>query len=304
MREQKKRLFDFSFPGRPWIAAFFALLLSFVFSLAAAEPAERKEELLQPENLPFGVPKETDRILHREGFSLGYSHKYRQALWVGYVLKKEHLTGKRFRRPAAFRSDPAITRDPVQPGEYTGTKFDRGHLAPAGDMSYSHPAILNSFFMSNISPQTPGCNRGIWKRLETQIRKWAVSEECLCVITGPLFPQEEDAEGKDEEEGSISLPVPYAFYKVVLDMTPPMKMIAFIVPNRAGRERLQRFVVTVDDVEKLTGCDFFSELDDALEDKLERHSDFSQWQEPSPARERKQSAPPRAFPLEKEALRE
>ena len=304
MRERKKKLFDFSFPGRLRIAAFFALLLSFVFTLAAAEPAERKEELLQPENLPFGVPKETDRILHREGFSLGYSHKYRQAIWVGYVLKKEHLTGKRFRRPAAFRSDPAITRNPVQPGEYTGTKFDRGHLAPAGDMSYSHPAILNSFFMSNISPQTPGCNRGIWKRLETQIRKWAVSEECLCVITGPLFPQEEDEEGKGEEEGSISLPVPYAFYKVVLDMTPPMKMIAFIVPNRAGRERLQRFVVTVDDVEKLTGCDFFSELDDDVEEQLERHSDFSQWHDPSPARTRKQSAPDRAFPLEKEASRE
>jgi len=304
MRERKKRFFDFSFTGWSRAAAFFALLVSFVFTLAAAEPAERKEVLLQPENLPFGVPKETDRILHREGFSLGYSHKYRQALWVGYVLKKEHLTGKKFRRPAAFRTDPAITRNPVQPGEYTGTKFDRGHLAPAGDMSYSQPAILNSFFMSNISPQTPGCNRGIWKRLETQIRKWAVSEECLCVITGPLFPPEEAEEGKGEEDGSISLPVPYAFYKVVLDMTPPMKMIAFIVPNRAGRERLQRFVVTVDDVEKLTGCDFFDELDDEVEEQLERHSDISQWQAPSPARTRKQSAPARAFPLEKEASRE
>jgi len=301
MRERRKRIPCFFFPGLSRAAAFFALLLSFVFTLAAAEPAGRKEELLQPENLPFGVPKETDRILHREGFSLGYSHKYRQALWVGYVLKKEHLTGKRFRRPAAFRSDPAITENPVQPGEYTGTKFDRGHLAPAGDMSYSHPAILNSFFMSNISPQTPGCNRGIWKRLETQIRKWALAEECLCVITGPLFPQEDE---KAEEEGAISLPVPYAFYKVVLDMTPPRKMIAFIVPNRAGRERLQRFVVTVDDVEKLTGCDFFSELDDELEEKLERHSDFSLWQAPSSAPGRKQSAPKRRSSLEKEALKE
>ena len=300
MRERHKRVLCFSFPGLSRVAAIFALLLSFVFTLAAAEPAGKKEELLQPENLPFGVPKETDRILHREGFSLGYSHKYRQALWVGYVLKKEHLTGKRFRRPAAFRSDPAITENPVQPGEYTGTKFDRGHLAPAGDMSYSHPAILNSFFMSNISPQTPGCNRGIWKRLETQIRKWAVTEECLCVITGPLFPEEDQA----EEEGGISLPVPYAFYKVVLDMTPPMKMIAFIVPNRAGRERLQRFVVTVDDVEKLTGCDFFSELDDELEEKLERHSDFSLWQESDLPRGRKQSAPKHDFSLEKETLKQ
>ena len=301
MRAQKKRLFVFSFSGRSRAAALFALLLSFVFTLAAGEPEGKKEGFFQPENLPFGVPKETDRILHREGFSLGYSHKHRQALWVGYVLKKEHLTGKKFRRPAAFRSDPAITENPVQPGEYTGTKFDRGHLAPAGDMSYSHPAILNSFFMSNISPQTPGCNRGLWKRLETQIRKWAVAEECLCVITGPLFPQEDE---KGDEEETISLPVPYAFYKVVLDMTPPMKMIAFIIPNRAGRERLPRFVVSVDEVEKLTGCDFFSELDDELEEKLEKRSDFSQWQAPSPARERKQSAPPQAFPLEKAALKE
>ena len=218
-----------------------------------------------------------------------------------HILTAEQLNGPRVRRAAKFQADPAVRYRPVKPRDYTRTGYDRGHLAAAADMAYSTETMKHSFYMTNISPQLPGCNRGIWKRLETQIRKWALAEECLCVITGPLFPQEDE---KAEEEGAISLPVPYAFYKVVLDMTPPKKMIAFIVPNRAGRERLQRFVVTVDDVEKLTGCDFFSELDDELEEKLERHSDFSLWQAPSSAPGRKQSAPKRRSSLEKEALKE
>ncbi len=158
---------------------------------------------------------------------------------------------------------------------YTKTGYDRGHLASAADMAYSVETMTNSFFMSNISPQIPGCNRGIWKRLEKQVRMWAIKEQKLCVITGPIFQPRAQTLGKTD------IPIPAAFYKVILDMTPPMKMIGFIVPNETTKRRLHSFVVTVDEVEKITGYDFFRELPDEIENKLESNCNFMDWELPA-----------------------
>ena len=134
-------------------------------------------------NISLGIPGESDILLNRQGFSLGYSHKYRQALWVSYILTKEQLQQKQVKRSDKFSSDPAIIKNPVVPQNYNKTGYDRGHLAPAADMTYSVPSMQNSFFMTNISPQIPGCNRGIWKRLENQVRRWTIQEEKLYIIT-------------------------------------------------------------------------------------------------------------------------
>ena len=140
-------------------------------------------------NISLGIPGGSDILLNRRAFSLGYSHKYRQALWVSYILTKEQLQQKQVKRSDKFSSDPAIIKNPVVPQNYNKTGYDRGHLAPAADMTYSVPSMQNSFFMTNISPQIPGCNRGIWKRLENQVRRWAIQEEKLYIITGPIFTQ-------------------------------------------------------------------------------------------------------------------
>ena len=226
-----------------------------------------------PETLLFGVPGSSDLLLVRRGFSIGYSHKIRQAVWVRYMLTANNLKTKKVRRTNVFAVDPAIKFHPVRPKDYSRTGYDRGHLAPAADMSYSVETMKHSFFMSNISPQLPGCNRGIWKRLEKQVRQWALREEKLFIVTGPIFSNEKVKIMKGSD-----IPGPEAFYKVIYDMTPPEKMSAFIVPNSSSRKWLASFVVPVDLVEKLTGNDFFSELDDKKEARLEMHSDFQAWQ--------------------------
>ena len=236
----------------------------------APEPEESGDGQV-PESLYLGIPRESDLLLARRGFAVGYSEKYRQAIWVSYVLSAEHLALPRVKRAVKFQVDPAVRRDPVHSREYNRTGFDRGHLAPAADMTYSFETMRNSFYMTNISPQLPGCNRGIWKRLETQVRRWALKEGELYVITGPIFDR------KPRRMGRRGIPVPTAFYKVILDLTPPRKMIAFIIPNDSSRRRLSSFVTTVDAVEELTGCDFFSNIDDAEEDALESVSEFSAW---------------------------
>lgn len=228
--------------------------------------------LLAFANQEFGIPFEADLLLQKQGFSLGYSYTYRQAVWVAYTLSAENLLTKQVRRRNRFKVDPAIKFRPVRPKDYVRSGYDKGHLAPAADMTYSLNSMTNSFLMSNISPQIPGCNRGIWKRIENQIRRWAVREEKIYVITGPIFNNTPDTMGKEK------IPVPVAFYKVIFDMTPPHKMLGFIVKNQTSKRRVGSFAVSVDEVERITGYDFFSELDDELENRLEKSNTFNTWE--------------------------
>lgn len=220
----------------------------------------------------FGVPVETDLHLKKEGFSLGYSHRHRQAVWVAYTLTAKQLQGPQVRRKERFKADPAVRKGAVRPRDYSRSGYDKGHLAPAADMTYSVKSMNNSFLMTNISPQIPGCNRGIWKRLEMQVRRWAVREEKLYVITGPIFND------KPFRMKRSQIPVAIAFYKIVFDLTPPCKMLAFIIPNQTSKRRVSSFAVSVDEVERITGYDFFSELDKKLEQRLERQADFQAWE--------------------------
>ena len=267
-----------------------SLLTCLLAVCIAGGEAETQLRLRSPaalsENLRMGVPCVPDVVIDRGGFAVGYSNRHRQALWVCYHLTAEQLKGRQVKRSGKFRADPLVKFRPVHPREYDRTGFDRGHLAPAADMSYSQQTMEHSFFMSNISPQLPGCNRGIWKRLETLVRYWAKREQRLYVITGPVLV------GAVRTMGDTEITVPDAFYKVLLDMTPPFKMIGFLVPNRASRRPVRAFAVTVDEVEATTGMDFFNNLEESLEAMLERQAEINDWgAPPQPVKTRKNRPP-------------
>lgn len=266
------------------------ILLIFFFSLGvrAGDELRLKAPASLPTYLQMGIPGAPDLIIARDGFAVGYSYRRRQALWVCYILTAEQLAMKQVKRSNRFRADPLVEDRPVQPGEYDRSGFDRGHLAPASDMTYSQRTMEDSFFMTNISPQIPACNRGIWKRIEAQARAWAMQEKRLFVITGPIF----DDNGT---MGDTGISVPKAFYKVLLDMTPPYKMIAFIVPNRRTKRPIRAFVATVDEVESTTGLNFFSNLEDSLEAILEQKAEIGDWGVPlKPETPRKRRTPVRS----------
>ena len=161
-------------------------------------------------------------------------------------------------------------------GDYKGSGYDRGHLAPAASMAWSKEAMSESFFLSNMSPQKPGFNRGIWKKLEAKVRDFARQHETVVVITGPVL------EGGLLEIGPSGLDIPRAYYKVVLDINEPtIEGIAFVLPNESSKKPLGRFAVTIDYVEEITGIDFFEALEDGLEEQIEgsysiRHWDITQ----------------------------
>ena len=155
--------------------------------------------------------------------------------------------------------------------DYTKSGYDRGHLCPAADMGFSELAMDESFLMSNISPQVPDFNRGIWKELETTLREWAKKERKLFVVTGPIFKEDKGFIGKE-----VVL-VPGYYFKIVYDVTDEPKMIAFVLPNERSDRPLTDFVVTTDKAEELTGFDFFSQLPDNVENQLEGKVQLAGW---------------------------
>lgn len=219
--------------------------------------------------IPKLQPKET--VVSHVGYSLSYNETHEQANWVAYELTKEE-TNQIWERTDKFLTDPKVKSGTANDKDYSGSGYDRGHLAPAGDMGWSTTAMAESFYYSNMSPQMPGFNRGIWKRLEELVRTWAVDNESVYVVTAPVLIAGLPTIGKNK------VSVPNFFYKVILDYREPsIKGIGFIIPNTSSSEPLQMYAVSIDSVEALTGIDFFPSLPDDQENAIESNLNLKSW---------------------------
>ena len=220
---------------------------------------------LHPNELELPLMKGNIPIIKHLGYAFQYSEKHEQAFWVGYELTKKE-TEKAFERTDEFIPDPAVSTGTATVADYLKSGYDRGHLAPAADMGWSQQAMAESFYFSNMSPQEPGFNRGIWKNLEEQVRTWAKAYDSIYVVTGPVL--------KDGlvQLGPNGVSIPKYYYKVILDNTgDDAKAIGFLMPNQASKEPLEKFAVSVDQVEQETGIDFFNKLPDSRENAFENH---------------------------------
>ena len=213
------------------------------------------------EYLPIGG---NGQIIHHDGFSLQYSEAKKQPLWVAYHLSKQEVITKAIKRTDNFRPDPSITTGSATLADYKGSGFDRGHMVSASDLDHSIDGMNDSFYLSNMSPQVPSFNRGIWKKLEEQVRSWAVRNDAVYVVTGTLFLEDKGAIGVSHVD------IPSHYYKIIFDGTEPeLKAIALILPNEGSKKPLQTFAVTIDHIENLSGLDFLAQLPDDLENDLE-----------------------------------
>ena len=220
--------------------------------------------------MPAILPTET--VTQHSAYSLVYNHKHMQAKWVAYNLTYGNTVGGA-ERSSKFSIDPSISPRTAVTSDYTKTGYDRGHLAPAGDMKFSAQAMSESFYMSNVSPQLPGFNRGIWKKLEEQFRSWAPSSHPVFVVTGPVLTDPISSHIGQ----TCSISVPQRFYKIMLDTASPMRAIAFVLPNNSSTQPLSSFAMSIDEAERITGMDFFPKLNDLQEAKIEKTLILNQW---------------------------
>ena len=219
------------------------------------------------------LPTSNGEVVNHEYYSLSYIEKHEQAEWVAYELTRENLNGNHVKRNDNFRPDPEVSSGSATPNDYRGSGYDRGHLCPAADMNFNETAMSETFFMSNMSPQDKHLNHGIWRELEENTRDWAKKFKQLYIVTGPILKNTRGSIGK---QNKVSIPTSY--YKILVDLSEPeIKGIAYIIPNELREEPLDSFAGTIDEVEKMTGINFFPNLKGDLEQKIESTFDISLW---------------------------
>lgn len=215
-------------------------------------------------NLEIPKINPSDEIVHHFAYTLSYSEPNEQASWVAYLLTKAHATTKIANRTNKFIPDPLVSTGSATNADYAKSGYDKGHLSPAGDNAWSAITMAESFYYSNMSPQVPAFNRGIWKKLEEKVRDWAIEYDSLYVVTAGVLTDDLLTIGLDK------VSVPKQYYKVILKYSKgDVKGIGFILPNEGSQEPLQDFVVTIDSVQKVTGIDFYPLLPDDQEKAIE-----------------------------------
>lgn len=244
-----------------------------------ATPAEKQPDfdsfdLYFAKAFDFGWPAYTtsQAVIERPYYTLRYNEEHEQAIWVSYALWADSLRQQTYERKNNFRKDPRVRTGSAELSDYKGSGYERGHLAPAGDFSYDEFALSQSFYLSNMSPQDPSFNKGVWKRLEDKVRDWAMENDKVYVVTGPVLNK------SFKTIGSNKVSVPEYYYKIVLDIQKPgIKAIAFLMKNEKSSASLESFVVSIDQIERLTGLDFFPSMSDELESSLERTKSTAGW---------------------------
>ncbi|MCC6726045.1 MAG: DNA/RNA non-specific endonuclease [Saprospiraceae bacterium] len=258
------------------------------FSGNSANPTQPTSEVVNEEPQPTDQAPEdpspapdlylptnpNGEVIKHKYYTLSYVEKFELPEWCAYELTAERLNQPWVERADDFRPDPAVPTGSSSLEDYRRSKYDRGHIVPAADMAFSTEASSETFLMSNISPQESGFNKGVWRELEELTRDWAKRFKHLYVVTGPVLTQPIKF-----WIGENQVAVAPSFYKVMLDLSEPeVKAIGFIVPNQTSTERIESFAVSVDEVEQLTGINFFQNLlEPTQEQELEANFDVSLW---------------------------
>lgn len=213
----------------------------------------------------------TGQIIKHNAYTLSYNEKHEQAEWVAYSLHKNDIVYTNRKRPF-FIKDPKVKTSSADWRNYKKSGYDRGHLCPAGDRKSTKKDFDETFYTSNISPQKHSFNAGIWNRLEQKTRYWAKKHNHLYVVTGGILTDNLNTIGKEK------VSIPNYFYKILLDYTEPeIKTIAFLIPHKESNKPLYEFVVSIDVLEEKTGIDFFTDLPDNVENKLESSTSYKNW---------------------------
>lgn len=231
--------------------------------------------LLEVVTNPASLP---DQAVTYTGMDISFNPRTHQPNWVAWELTATEAEGT-LPRENKFYCDESV-KGCAETYDYNYSGYDRGHMAPAGDMKWSAQAMHDSFSMANICPQAKSLNTGAWKNLEEKCRQWAKIDSAIYIVCGPV-PTDKPI----EYIGDSRVAVPRQFFKVILaPYAKPARGIGFIMPNDRVEGGMQAAAVSIDQVEALTGHDFFSSLPDDIEAALESQCDFHAWSARKPRR--------------------
>ena len=280
--------------GRHWFLI--SCMLMFCCSCVKSHNNTAGNDRLQDVLLTKFTKAQDSEIFHRIAYITSYNSNTRNPNWVAWHLTREHTEGMYSRKGVPYYDDsgmaigiaefsPEIVRGsyfvdmetPAPRQEHRDWKdrpagIDHGHMCPAADCKWDKGAMNQSFLLTNMCPQSHGLNGGDWDKLENKCRTWAKRFGDIYIVAGPIFH-----DGVKTTFGDNEIAIPDAFFKVVLCLKGTPKALGFIFPNEDAKHDLSYYVTTVDKVEEITGLDFFSSLDDEVENVVEANSNLSLW---------------------------
>lgn len=217
--------------------------------------------------IPSGL---TSQIKEYTGFTLSFNKDNKTPNYVVWELLGSEVGGT-VSRTDNFWQDSDILGC-TKHSDYTGSGYDRGHMCPAADQKWSKEAMNDCFVMANMCPQLHDLNSGAWETLESKERTWAKRDSAILIVAGPIY-----SDGETYIEKS-KVRVPDAFFKVLIaPYLDEPRGIAFVYPHMKCQGNMQDYATTIDEVEKITGFDFFFALPDAIEEKIEGEYSFTEW---------------------------
>ena len=236
-------------------------------------PTDNAPQQTEGMEIPAPLNNVPEQLLKRTGYTASYNCNTLIPNWVAWCLTAGHTEGDVKRPRKAFAEDEEVNAPRADDWDYYNSGFDRGHLCPAADNKWNEKAMLESFLFTNICPQNHNLNCGDWSELENACRKWAKRYGCIYIVSGPILYKT-----KHKTIGKHKVTVPEAFFKVVLRMGEQPCAIGFIYKNQAGNRPKGDYVNTVDEVERITGIDFFHTLPDELENSIEATANLNDWE--------------------------
>ena len=223
-------------------------------------------------------------------YSIEWDAKLKANRWTCYELY-DVLLKKNVKRQDAFQQDPEIpANEQTSPDDYRGSGFSRGHLCPSGDRCYSYEQNKQTFYLSNMQPQIQGHNGGVWQQLEDKVRSWAGKCDTLYVVKAATIDKaeyicnkkdlNEIAEKEGKPAGSLHFPgiVPKYFYMALLaydKKTNTYRALGIWSPHY---KKSKYDYITIEELQKRTGIDFFCNLDDTIEKAVEATVDSDYWE--------------------------
>ena len=258
------------------VALVFVLLAkSFVLDKMDIEEmlaAQLEQRQIEEVTIPSDV---VNQRIDYKGFTVFFNRKTHMPNCVVYELTGKETRG-RSPRINNFEEDTSVAGC-ARPWDYTQSGYDRGHMAPAGDLKWDSTAMAESFRMTNVCPQRRSLNEGGWNRLEEKTREWARRDSALTIVAGPIIGNNSRYIG----EKGHRIPVPERFFKIILSLyNGAPRAIAFIYDNKSCNRSLRDYATSVDEIEAITGFDFFSALPDEIEDEIESQNNINAWLHP------------------------
>jgi len=246
-----------------------------------AAPSGRKIVKME---LPAPLNDRPEIILTRKGYTVSYNKSTKTPNWVAWHLTRSHTSGRAQRSQEMFAEDESVPSPRATNADYYGKRYDRGHMCPAGDNKWDMTAMEETFLLTNICPQNHNLNKYEWNDIENLCREWARTYGAVDIVCGPVYYDD----ARVTYTGKNKVRVPDAFFKVVLcryeNGNPAAKAVGFVYKNIGSKQDVANCIRTVDEVEKLTGIDFFHALDDRTEESVEAHSAINSWNPNKPVR--------------------